>query len=186
MFRCSHRWPHDVHLTGAVPSNLKEHDDRCCHRRWLSSVSVYLPGLTPKFQLVHNEFRFKAVSGPKGSSRYSKMLSTYTKFGQCHPSCHQVVPKQPPLHPAVAWECLRKEAKWVASLDPKATPDEKDAIKKVCRCCLGQLAGPFVMLANVSDNGDDYEIIMLVVLVFVIVNDAGCYHCCMRASTTLR
>lgn len=25
---------------------------------------------------------------------------------------------------------FRKEAKWVASLDPKATPDEKDAIKK--------------------------------------------------------
>ena len=56
---------------------------------------------------------------------------------------------------AVAWERFRKEVKWVASLDPKATPDEKDAIKKVCRCCLGQVAGPFVMLANVTDDGGD-------------------------------
>ena len=29
-----------------------------------------------------------------------------------------------------AFALFRKEAKWVASLDPKATPDEKDAIKK--------------------------------------------------------
>lgn len=33
------------------------------------------------------------------------------------------------MRPKLIGYC-RKEAKWVASLDPKATPDEKDAIKK--------------------------------------------------------